>query len=198
MKHMRGHHLAVVALLLFACEKPSTHRELRLVPGYLVPVPSEESDRYLRAAFIKRALTDLGCADVLVERRKEGNILRASGCSKRAVYAMVFRNEPYDERTAVVDFETLSPPEVTSAEARRAPELAGLVEIVVRASQDLECPRNEIVPELLTWRGETLAVAEGCDKRATYLPRSSSSDEVRLMAVVPAPGAPTGLVTWGP
>ncbi len=198
MKHMRGHHLAVVALLLFACEKPSTHRELRLVPGYLVPVPSEESDRYLRAAFIKRALTDLGCADVLVERKKEGNILRASGCSKRAVYAMVFRNEPYDERTAVVDFETLSPPEVTSGEARRAPELAGLVEIVVHASQDLECPRSEIVPELLTWRGETLAVAEGCDKRATYLPRSSSSDEVRLMSVVPAPGAPTGLVTWGP
>jgi hypothetical protein len=174
MNNMRGHHLAVVALLLLACEKPSEHRELRLVPGYLIPVQSEESDRYERAAFIKRAQADLGCTEVVAERRKDGNILRASGCSKR------------------------SRPDAASVDATRDPELAILVEIVARASQDLDCPRNEIVPELATWREETLAVAEGCDKRATYLPRSSSSDEVRLMAVVPARGAPTGFVTWGP
>jgi hypothetical protein len=198
MNIMRGHHLAVVALLLFACEKPSAHRELRLVPGYLIPVQSEESERYERAAFIKRAQADLRCAEVVAERRKDGNILRASGCSKRDVYARVLRNEPDDERTAVVAFELLSRPDATSVDAARDPELARLVEIVARASQDLDCPRNEIVPELVSWRGETLAVAEGCDKRATYLPRSSSSDEVRLMAVVPARGAPTGFVTWGP
>jgi hypothetical protein len=198
MNIMRAHHLAVVALLLFACEKPSAHRELRLVPGYLIPVQSEESARYELGSFIKRAQADLGCADVVIEKRKDGNILRASGCSKRGVYARVLRNEPYDERTAVVAFELLSRPDTTSVGAARDPELAMLVEIVARGSQDLDCPRSEIVPELASWRGETLAVAEGCDKRATYLPRSSSSDELRLMAVVPARGAPTGFVTWGP
>ncbi len=189
---------SLAASSLLACGIPSEHREMRIVPGFLVPVPAEHAEHMEREAFVRRAQADLGCAALAVEKRPGSHLVRATGCSKRAVYARVYRDAPDDERTALVDFQDLSRLEPGSADLQRDAQLSALVEIQVQASMDLQCPRGEIVPEVISTHGAALPVAEGCDKRATYLPPTPEASELRVMALTPARGVPTGFVPWTP
>jgi hypothetical protein len=163
-----------------------------------MPVATEESDRFEREALVKRAQGDLGCADVTIDKRNDTNVMRARGCSKHAVYLRSYRDAATDERMAVVEFADVSRIEPGSPEAKRDPVLSALVEIQVQAATDLQCPRADVFPEVISTHGAAFPAAEGCDKRATYLPPTPESSELRLMAVAPARGAPTGFVPWTP
>jgi len=136
--------------------------------GGMPPVPITQSSVEEVRVLTLQAAQDLGCPSVTFTHHT--STIRATGCSKHAIYVEVLHGER-GEDPLVVTFVNIATASSTDPAIEGDARL--LVQIDERAASDLSCPRSEIVPELVSYnrRGTTYEpVATGCGHRATYLP----------------------------
>ncbi len=195
-----------LALLAVACN-PTFATELR-VPGAAEAIPYDRSAGVQVASLSRTAAAALRCEELSVERKAKSEIFRARGCGRQILYVRLLKihqkTYTYGFSNGVVYHETLDwvPLAALSPDSGLAPDspiastLAALVRLNMEAAKDLECPRTDVVPELASvGRGGTMPIAEGCGRRAMYLPTGDAS-ALRFAGRVDAPDAPTGFVRW--
>ena len=144
----------------------------------------------------RKAAAQMGCSEVSILR--DGRVLRAVGCSKQVLYLRLVRhvrdNSGYFGAT--LDFIDLAaaPADLPALQAQDQDEPRALVALNVQGARDLECPRPLVVPVMITLgHGAYAPVAEGCGRRATYVP-GRLTDVLRYAGRVDAPEA--GFAPW--
>jgi hypothetical protein len=140
----------------------------------------------------------MGCPAVSIAR--QGKVLRAAGCSKQVLYLRLVHDVPDRGRYfgATLDFVDLAAAstDLPALQAQDQSEPRALVGLSIQGAKDLDCPRSLVVPELLSLgRGAYAPVAEGCGRRATYVP-GRWTDALRFAGRVDAPDASNRFAPW--
>jgi hypothetical protein len=186
----------VLAVLTLACAGYTPY--LLRVPGVVEPMPYQESAAAQLAGLSRQAAAQMGCSGVSIARK--GKILRAEGCSKQVLYVRVVRDVRDDRGYfgATLDFIDLAAAstDLPALHAQDQSEARALVGLSTQGAVDLDCPRREVVPEMVSLgHGAYAPVAEGCGRRATYVP-GRLTDALRFAGRVDAPGAGNGFTPW--
>jgi hypothetical protein len=189
-------------LLLAACGGgyvPMATGEVR-IPGVRETLPLSESAGAQLSSLLQQAAKDLSCPEVSVSQsRTSAKVVRVIGCAKEALYLRVFEPlgfEVYSRPVYALSFVDLGTATPSLPALARHDTLRMLAIVNERGAADLECPRSRVVPEVTSLgRGIYVAVAEGCGRRATYVP-APMSDPLRLAGKVDAPEAATSFVPW--
>jgi hypothetical protein len=139
-----------------------------------------------------QAVADSGCSDVEVTSGRDGAFV-ASACaaSRRTVYVVALCHKGFTTvvRRYVPVSEPADPARYTSAIAKCTG--AAIVDdaewrtaINEHGAKDLGCPRDEVLPSSVgAGKFTEIAVAEGCGKRASYLP-ARPGEPLVLAAIV--------------
>jgi hypothetical protein len=161
----------------------------------------------------KRAEADLACTDITVEQsdvfdgRPNGdyggrNVFRARGCGRQRLYLRDTRlRYQADEGSSYgVELFDLSHGDAAALPASDDTRyVRSVMALNAQAAIDLKCPRDEVVPQLRNLgRGAYVPFADGCGRRATYVPMyGGAALQFELASLVDVPGAPS-FVSWPP
>lgn len=134
----------------------------------------------------EQGMADLQCGDVTVTPEPTPDLfasgpLTATGCGKTELYEEVVCGSSW--RYIPVTRPIADPNRYAGADANctgsSVVALAKYPPISVDGARDLACPREKVIPKrIYTGPHVYTAVAEGCGKRATYLPGGGALSSV--------------------
>jgi hypothetical protein len=179
--------------LLAGCDVYATHVQIAGTTG---SQSGRQRASALRQALMQQASKELECPHITIS--VHADVLRASGCSKHAIYTQVNADMGEVETVAFVNLGTATFGTLGLYDQ-------ALVTINEEASKDLGCDRNEVVPELVSLgsrSGLYEPIAMGCGRRATYVPipidTGARHEPLRLASRIDSPESAADFGPWTP